>query len=89
MSEFDEIEAVQIVRPGETLVIKVGRNTTHERFGELSGAIRSQVPEDVKVLILGGDMDFAEVMATKDADRIAEAVRKATENPGKSFEVDQ
>jgi hypothetical protein len=41
------------------------------------------------VLVIGGDIDTVSVHADDQAEKIAEAVRNATENPGKTYEVDQ
>jgi hypothetical protein len=89
MSEFDQIETVLIAKPGETVVVKAARTALPVDLDVLSRAIQSRVAEGVRVLVLGGEIDAVGVIGNAEAGRIAEAVRKATENPGKAFEVGQ
>lgn len=77
-----------IAKPGETLVVKAGRSATPEHLNDLSELIRARVAEGVEVLVLGGDIDRVDVVAKREADRIAEAVRKATLNPGHTVNVE-
>lgn len=88
MSESIEVESIRRldVKPGETLVVNLGRDTRPEEFDAICRSFKGRFPDGVKVLCLAGDVDLS-VIATSEADRIAEAVRKATENPGKTFEV--
>jgi dihydrodipicolinate synthase/N-acetylneuraminate lyase len=87
MSEFDKIEAVLAVKPGETLVIKAGRDVRPGDLEKMAEAVRARLPKGVEVLVLGGDLDEVAATTTTEATRIAEAVRLAAENPGKAFEV--
>lgn len=46
------------VKPGETLVVKIPESLTAQQVGVVAEAVRDQLPDGVKVLVLGGSVEL-------------------------------
>lgn len=66
MSDIAEFRIARLdLRPGDTLVAKVGPRLDDERSSELRAAIEQVVPSGVKVVVVSGDIDFFVLGAPK------------------------
>lgn len=88
MAEQIEVESIRRldIKPGEVLVVQIPLRTDKE-IASVRDQLLRLLPEGIRVIVTGPDVDM-QVIKESEAGRIAEAVRKATENPGRMVSVD-
>lgn len=90
-----EVEKIQRLRvePGETLVVTLPEHTTPERARELLKVLEEKTPEGVRVLVVTSGVELTVIAALGESEKsseeqlIAEAITKATANPGRVVEI--
>jgi len=87
VSELIEVESIRrlAIKPGEILVVRIPLRGDAE-IAAVRDQLQGLLPDGTTVMVTGPDVDMHVVTRTE-ADRIADAVSKATENPGHAVYV--
>jgi hypothetical protein len=65
-AEVARIVEAAVVHPGDTLVVSIGHAQSPAQLAEFADGLRANLPESVKVAVLGGDIQV-HVLRTGDA----------------------
>ena len=88
MTEPQIVEGL-VIRPGDTLLIRVPMQVSREHFDNLVTALREKIPDSIRICVIAAEQLAVIVMpdvlrsSSRPAPGFADAVAEATANPGR------